>query len=57
MCLIGQHQVFEDGEELFSELLGIAVSGKQIQRVSKHYRQALEAQEQEPIISSESARL
>lgn len=45
MCLVGQSQVFEDGEKLFLEMMGISVSGKQIQRVSEYYGQRLEEKE------------
>ena len=37
VCLVGQSQVFADGEALFSEMMGISVCGKQIQRVSGYY--------------------
>jgi hypothetical protein len=45
MCLVGQSQVFADGEALFSEMMGISVCGKQIQRVSEYYGQQLEETE------------
>lgn len=45
MCLTGQSQVFEDGEKLLQELMGIAMSGKQIQRVSEYYGAKIEALE------------
>lgn len=47
ICLLAQGHVFEEGEELLKELLGLDISAKQIQRVSEHYGQALETQEQE----------
>ena len=47
MCLLGQAYVFEESEEMLQQLLGIAVSAKQIQRVSEHYGQALEDQQQQ----------
>jgi len=42
VCLVGQNQVFADGEALFSEMMGISVCGKQIQRVSEYYGQRIE---------------
>jgi hypothetical protein len=45
ICLTGQSQVFEDGEKLLRELMGIEMSGKQIQRVSEHYGNKIEALE------------
>lgn len=44
LSLLGQGYVFEEGEEILQQLLGIEVSAKQIQRVSEHYGQALEQQ-------------
>ena len=42
MCLLGQGYVFEEGEQILSELLGIEISSRQIQRVSEHYGSVLE---------------
>jgi hypothetical protein len=42
MCQLGQSQVFEDGESLLEQLLGIQISARQIQRVSEHYGKELE---------------
>lgn len=42
ICLIGQNQVFEDGEKLMQDLMGIEMSAKQIQRVSEHYGKKIE---------------
>ena len=36
-CLLGQHSVYEQASELFSELLDVELSGMQIQRVCTHY--------------------
>lgn len=47
ICLLGQGYVFEEGEELLAEVLNIAVSAKQIQRVSEHYGQAIEEQQEQ----------
>jgi hypothetical protein len=44
VCQLGQSQVFEDGESLLSELLGISISARQIQRVSEYYGEELEKQ-------------
>ncbi len=37
MCKVGQGYVFEEGEELFVQMMGISVSARQIQRVSEYY--------------------
>jgi hypothetical protein len=50
MCLLGQGYVFEEGERILAELLGIHISSRQIQRVSEHYGAALE-KEQEAYVS------
>jgi hypothetical protein len=47
LCLLGQAYVFEESEEILQQLLGIAISAKQIQRVSEQYGQALEDQQQQ----------
>jgi len=47
LCLLGQAYVFEESEEILEQLLGIAISAKQIQRVSEQYGQALEKQQQQ----------
>ena len=47
LCLLGQAYVFEESEEVLAQLLGITLSAKQIQRVSEHYGQALEDQQQQ----------
>lgn len=44
LCLLGQGYVFEEGEEILQQLLGIEISAKQIQRVSEHYGEVLEEQ-------------
>ena len=46
ICKMGQNQVFEDGEDLFLELKGITVSGKQIQRVSEYHGQRIEEEQE-----------
>jgi hypothetical protein len=48
MCLLGQSCVFEEGEEMLEQMLGISISAKQIQRVSEYYGEQLETQEQSP---------
>jgi hypothetical protein len=40
--LLAQGYVFEEGEEILEQFLGIEMSAKQIQRVSEHYGQAME---------------
>jgi len=55
MCLTGQSQVFEDGEKLFTEMMGICVNGKQIQRVSEYYGQRVENEQQQRIDKQEVA--
>lgn len=47
LCLLGQGYVFEEGEEILQQLLGIEVSAKQIQRVSEHYGEVLEEEQQQ----------
>jgi Transposase len=49
MCLLGQGYVFEEGEQLLAELLGIHICSRQIQRVSEHYGSAVEQQQQQRI--------
>jgi hypothetical protein len=47
MCLLAQDYVFEEGETLLKELLGIEMSAKQVQRVSEWTGKELEHQIQE----------
>ncbi|MBD0299279.1 MAG: hypothetical protein ICV82_03170 [Nitrososphaera sp.] len=44
---MAQGYVFEEAEELLGALLGIRMSGKQIQRVSEHYGERMEEQIQQ----------
>lgn len=37
LCLLGQSTVFEEASKLLKELLGVQISGMQIQRVSEYY--------------------
>ncbi len=37
LCMLGQRVVFEEGSEVWQELLGLDISAKQIQRVSEYY--------------------
>jgi hypothetical protein len=53
LCLLGQGYVFEEGEEILQQLLGIEVSAKQIQRVSEHYGEAVEQQVQQYAVGKE----
>lgn len=47
LCLLAQGYVFEQAEEVLTELLGIALDARQIQRVSRHYGAAVEERLQE----------
>jgi hypothetical protein len=47
LCLLGQDCVFEDGEDVLQQFLGIDISGKQIQRLSEHYGEQLEESEKD----------
>lgn len=42
MCLIGQGKVFDETSELMEKLVGIELSGMQIQRVSEYYGSKLD---------------
>lgn len=42
ICFSGQSIVFEEGEKLFEQMLGLSVSSKQIQRVSEYYGKKIE---------------
>ena len=44
---MGQGHVFEEGSEMLQSLLGLDISGKQIQRVSEYYGQQIEDYEQQ----------
>lgn len=44
VCLLAQDFVFMQAEEVLRELLGLALSAKQIQRLSEHYGRQLEEQ-------------
>ena len=55
LCLLGQGYVFEESEEILQQLLGLAVSARQIQRVSEHYGQVLEEQQQQYVADSPEA--
>lgn len=45
ICLLGQSQVFEEGEQTLKKLMGIDVSAKQIQRVSEQYGSVIEEEQ------------
>ena len=55
LCLLGQGYVFEESEEILQQLLGITISARQIQRVSEHYGQGLEAQQQQYVADKKQA--
>lgn len=52
MCQLGQSQVFEDGEKLLEQFLGIQISARQIQRVSEYYGGKLEEAIKEQIVAA-----
>jgi hypothetical protein len=55
MCLLAQSHVFEEGEEILKELMGLNISAKQIQRVSEQYGEVLETQAAAYISNKEEA--
>lgn len=42
LCLLGQSKVFEEASELLEKLVGLNISGMQIQRVSEYYGSQLD---------------
>lgn len=54
ICLMGQSQVFEDGENLFYEMMGISMGAKQIQRVCEYYGEQIEEENNQAIDSGAS---
>lgn len=42
LCLLGQSKVFEEARELLEQLVGLKISGMQIQRVSEYYGDQLD---------------
>lgn len=44
VCLLAQDYVFAQAAEVLTELLGLSLSAKQIQRLSEHYGEKLEVQ-------------
>lgn len=42
LCLLGQSKVFDEASELLEKLVGLNISGMQIQRVSEHYGSQLD---------------
>jgi len=42
LCLLGQSKVFEEASELLEKLVGLKISGMQIQRVSENYGSQLD---------------
>ena len=49
ICLLGQSQVFADGQQLFLQMMGIDMGEKQIQRVSEYYGERLEEKQAKEI--------
>jgi len=43
MCMLGQSVVYNEGSELFDEILGVKISAPQIQRVCTHYGKAVDS--------------
>jgi hypothetical protein len=42
LCLLGQSKVFEEASEMLEKLVGLKISGMQIQRVSEYYGDQLD---------------
>lgn len=42
LCLLGQSKVFDEASELIDKLVGLSISGMQIQRVSEYYGATLD---------------
>ena len=42
LCLLGQSKVFDEASELLEKLVGLNISGMQIQRVSEYYGSQLD---------------
>ena len=42
LCLLGQHSVYKEASQLIKQLLGLEVSGKQIQRVCNYYGEQID---------------
>ena len=49
MCLMGQHLVFKEAEQVINDLTGAGVDAKQIERICHHYRHCLEQEDLENI--------
>lgn len=52
MSLVGQGYVFEEGEEILNQTMGIEINARQIQRVSEYYGHRIEDQiaEYDPVV-------
>lgn len=55
VCLLAQDYVFAQAEEVLTEVLGLSLSAKQIQRLSEHYGEKLEAQSEAVVQDKEPA--
>jgi hypothetical protein len=42
LCMLGQSKVFEEASEILKNLLGLSISGMQIQRISEYYGEKLD---------------
>ena len=49
MCLMGQHLVFKEAEQVINDLTGAGVDAKQIERICHHYGHCLEQEDLENI--------
>lgn len=53
ICKVGQGHVFEEGEELFWEMMGLSVNARQLQRVSEYYGKKIGQRENDLIQQGE----
>ena len=54
-CYVGQLLVFEESERCLSQLLGITVSGRQVQRMCEYYGTVLESRQDASILVGETS--
>ena len=57
MLYVGQQTVFEEGSQLLAQLLGVQVSGKQIERLCHYFGERLEVDKQEAAASFSATEL
>jgi hypothetical protein len=53
VCKVGQSHVFEEGEQLFLEMMGLSDNARQIQRVSEYYGKKIGEQQESQIRQGE----